>query len=407
VAVRITKLDRELARRMTEARRIPCPRDVAELEPDQHGRMQETGELVSGPERMAQIDAMRLTLAADLTRRANQVASDLRAGYTVKPEELERATERKAEAARLRAYVRDFDKDREDIALRRGRHKPMAVHSPARPFASTTELQPTMDYACTVCGVVKTRGYHATVGSDGEELEGNLYLDPVPHCKDHPQAPMDRLWVRPELAERWALVQARAEAKDGVEYRYLTDEAGVWLGTVAVTHRGGGDEPDAVGFGALLEIAACAPTGPRDPSRIAESREAVQLAAADAMLESQLAVFAAVDRADALRRVEAEVDAHCRRAKMSRDLVTVEALYGGCEEPTVMTPAPRTKRTRRGRRGKGKGDRSTQRQKRAERAAGGPQTSNRASRKVLAVDAARKSEGRYYQGKALGSKRSV
>lgn len=393
--MRVTKFDIECADRLREARdRIPCSADVPVY--DDSGNVVDW---VTGPECMAKVDITRLTVAKTLARDAERLARDRRAGDKLTAAEAEAEGNLKAEAAMHRATVRSFDKDREDIVLRRGRNKPTAVHGPARPFASSTQLQPTDRWICPECG--------RTVRVDNCELLTPEMARRLRCTASRCSGRLQRLWVRPALAERWALVQARAEAKDGVQYRRLTDAAGVWLGTVAVTHRGDGDDPAAVGFGALLEIAACAPTGPRDSYRIAESRDAARQARSKAEAELRAAVDAAVARADTVRRVEAEVEAHSRRHQARADLVVVEARYGGCAEPALLESTPRTKRTRRGRKGKGKGDRSTQRKRREGRAAGGPQNSNRASRKVLATAAARKREGRYYQGKALGSKRSV
>lgn len=386
--MRVTKFDIECANRLREAReRIPCSADVPVLDADGN-----VVDYTTGPERMAEVDITRLTAAKVAEREANTLATHRRKGDVLTAAEAEDEAKLRAETSRQRAMVRSFEKDREDIVLRRGRNKPVAVHSPARPFASSTEAEPTDLWACPECGW--TWDEHNAACKD-YRCTRRGHTAPVA---------MLRVWVRPAQAERWALVQARAEALDGVEYdRVVDQDTGVWLYTVAVTHRG----DEAVGYGALLEIGHCAPTGPRDPYRIAVSRQALVRGWAHAKIAQTEAVEAAVARADALRQVEAEVAAHDRRCKARTDLALVQAQYGGCEQPTVLPATPRRKRTRRGRKGSGKGDRSTQVERRETRRATGGQTTQRAYRKVLAAEIDRKAEGRYYAGRALGSKRSV
>jgi hypothetical protein len=338
--VRITRFDLECADRLLEARKgISCPADVpVEFDPD-------TGEAtrcVTGPESMARVDIARLRAARSLAREADVLAEHHnRKGDKLTASEQESIDALRGLATEHRGMVRSFELDREDRTLRRGREAVRPVCGPARPFASVSELHPSGQFLCPRCNAVYNAAQAARMGE--ECLCPKLKRRRKGEGKRPPQH-LVALWVRPELAERWALVQARAEAREGVRYEPIRDEmTGLQLGVHAVLT---GADGCAFGFGALLEIAGCAPKGPRDPYRIAASRQEQHYAA---MVERETQAHeaeAAAKRADSLRAVEAQVRAECLRERVAQDIVRAVALHSDCVALVPPADSGRKKRRR-------------------------------------------------------------
>ena len=191
-------------------------------------------EVLTPGEVLAQVDIARLAEADLLAKRAAKVREDARnPELGVTGAELAEAQAWAERAAELRALVRSFAKDREDKARGRGRWRPLAVHGPARAFASAVELSPADWCACTECGVQRDLDYEGQVHG---RTRASKY-GPVRYCG----GVFRRGWTAPETSERFAMAAAREagrrlaeETGSSVEYVEVRDPVtGAWLRTEA------------------------------------------------------------------------------------------------------------------------------------------------------------------------------